>query len=109
MIGPLAVKKNKLSSVQSSYVKKMFSKLIKADDMEESFEALGIEKSSDPCFHVKELDPELLEVIPGSHFVNKTDKSLTAIESQVLRAATPTLSLWSELQAARNNQKTKWM
>ena len=106
MFDPLAVKKNKLSSVQSSYVRKMFSKLIKAEDLEESFETLGIEKSSDPCLQVKELDPELLDVIPGSHFVNKSVKSLTAIESRVLRAATPALSLWSELQAARNDQKT---
>ena len=60
---PLAVKKNKLSSVQSSYVKKMFSKLIKADDMEDSFEVLGIKKSSDPCLQVKELDPELLDSV----------------------------------------------
>ena len=74
--------------------------------MEESFEALGIEKSSDPSLQVKEVDPELFDVIPGSRFVNKFDKYLTAIESQVLRAATPALSLLSELQAARNNQKT---
>ena len=106
MFDPLAVKKNKLSSVQSSYVRKMFSKLIKAEDLEGSFETLGIEKSSDPSLQVKELDPELLDVIPGSHFVNKSDKSLTAIESRVLRAATPALSLWSKLQAARNDQKT---
>ena len=78
----------------------MFSELIKADDMEDSFEVLGIKKSSEPCLQVKELDPELLGVIPGGNFVNKTDKSLTAIESRLLRAATPALSLWSEIQAA---------
>ena len=48
---------------------------------------------------------EIARGIPGGHIVSKTDKSLTAIESRVLRAAAPALSLWSELQAARNKDK----
>ena len=75
--------------------------------MEDSFEALGLEKSSDPFLQVKELDSELLDAIPGASYLSKADKSLTAIEGRVLRAATPALSLWGELQSCRNNKKDK--
>ena len=66
MFDPLAMKKKQLSSVQGSYVKKMFSILIKAEAMDESFGALSIKKSSDQCLQVKELDPDLLGVISES-------------------------------------------
>ena len=39
MFNPSATKTVKLTPVQSTYVHKMFSQLIKAEDMEDSFEA----------------------------------------------------------------------
>ena len=42
---------------------------------------------------------------PKPYKIPKT-KAVTPDDSRVLRAATPALSLWSELQAARNDQKT---
>ena len=107
MFNPSATKTVKLTPAQSTHVHKMFSQLIKAEDMEDSFEALGLKKSSDPFLQVKELDSELLDAIPGASYLSKADKSLTAIEGRVLRAATPALSLWGELQSCRNSKKGK--
>ena len=101
MFDPSGDKRSKLSKVQDTYVRKMFTKLIKAEDIEDSFTALGMEKSSSSLLQVRNLDPDLLDILPGASFVAKADKSFTAVEGRVLRAATPALTLWGELQAAR--------
>ena len=101
MFDPSGDKRSKLSKVQDTYVRKMFTKLIKAEDIEDSFTALGMEKSSSSLLQVRNLDPDLLDILPGASFVAKADKSFTAVEGRVLRAATLALTLWEELQAAR--------
>ena len=85
----------------------MFTKLIPADDLEDSFDALEIEKSSDPLLKVKELDLELIDVLPGlgGSYLAKSDKAFTAVEARVLRAANP--ALLSVLQEARSKKSKK--
>ena len=78
MFDPSGDKRSKLSKVQDTYVRKMFTKLIKAEDIEDSFTALGMEKSSSSLLQVKNLDPDLLDILPGASFVAKADKSFTS-------------------------------
>ena len=100
MFDPSGDKRSKLSKVQDTYVRNFFTKLIKAEDIGDSFTALGMEKSGSSLLQVKNLDPDLLDILPGASFVAKADKSFTAVEERVLRAATPALTLWRELQTA---------
>ena len=76
MFDPSGDKRSKLSKLQDTYVRKMFTKLIKAEDIEDSFTALGMEKSSSSLLQVNNLDPDLLDILPGASFVAKADQVL---------------------------------
>ena len=99
----------KLSETQASYVCHMFTKLIPADDLGDSFDALGIEKSSNPLLKVKELDLELIDAVPGGSYLAKSGKAFTAVEVRVIKAANPAPApaLWGASQEARSKKSQK--
>ena len=105
---PADKKKRRLQTIQKSYVK-MFSKLIKAKDLDESLEKIGVEVPNDPRLTPKELDQNLLDAMPFNpkKFVVRSDNTLKKIEYRLLRATGPSLILWNKLKDARDAKKFK--
>ena len=106
---PAGKKKRRLQTIQKSYVKKMFSKLIKAEDLDESLEKIGVEVPNDPRLTSNELDQNLLDALPFNtkKFVVRSDNTLKRIEYRLLRATGPSLTLWNKLKDARDAKKSK--
>ena len=106
---PAGKKKRRLQTIQKSYVKKMFSKLIKAEDLDESLEKIGVEVPNDPRLTSKELDQNLLDALPFNtkKFVVRSDNTLRRVEYRLLRATGPSLTLWNKLKDARDAKKSR--